>query len=168
MFVHKIRGQRISSPLLLFNIRTFCGGFISKPYRIFVSAPKSNSTIYNVLDTGAIYSCRLPVGGRVFGESVSCQEVDVTNGLKSRSRKTTFGSHYVEDTMTRHMFLGSSISLSPDRNDVLACGHLWTNEIRIRGYDSLNPSGRCWIFDAESEKAVNTLLPFTVWGTCCC
>ena len=100
----------------------------------------------------------------MFGESISCQEIDVTSGLKSRTRKTSFGSHFIEDTMTRHMFLGSSISLSPDRNDVLTCGHLWTNEIRIRGYDSLNPSGRCWIFDAETEKAVDTLIPFTVLG----
>lgn len=133
-----------------------------------MSAPKGNSTIYNVLDTGAIYSCRLPVGGRVFGESISCQEIDVTAGLKSRTRKTVFGSHFIEDTMTRNMFLGSSISLAPDRNDVLTCGHLWTNEIRIRGYDSLNPSGRCWIFDAETERAIDTLLPFTVLGKHVC
>lgn len=133
-------------------------------HSVFVSAPKGNSTFYDAVDTGAIYSCRLPSEGRLFGESISCQEIDVTSGLKSRTRKTVFGSHFVEDKMTRNMFLGSSISLSPTRNDVLACGHLWTNEIRIRNYDSLNPSGRCWIFDAETETAVDTLLPFTVLG----
>ena len=133
-------------------------------FRVFVSAPKSNSSFYQALSPGAIYSCRLPPEGQVFGDSISCQEVNVTSGLSSKTRKGVFSSYFIQDSMTDNMFLGSSIALSPERSEVLACSHLWTNAIEIRGYHSLNPSGRCWIFDAETEKAVDSLIPFTVLG----
>ena len=93
--------------------------------------------------------------------SLSCSEIDVTSGLGSKSMKAPNGVYYIDDSMTRNMFLGSSITLSPRDKDVVVCGHLWTNEIHYPGYDSLNPSGRCWIFDAETERGKNTLIPFT-------